>query len=113
MLVKTFFDSAEFRNQPAKVKDYVRGALGSGGAAYYKIPVPVSCKLRKDDPNYLVSFFYHCRFMLTFYFRNQMAFYAPSLSSQLPRHTLALQQSQSSVHLWDRSTHQQAFMRSF
>ncbi|KAN0134486.1 hypothetical protein V8E53_007632 [Lactarius tabidus] len=52
MLMKTFFDSAEFRNQPAKVKDYVHGALGSGGAAYYEIPVPVSCKLRKDDPNY-------------------------------------------------------------
>ncbi|KAN0130004.1 hypothetical protein V8E53_012158 [Lactarius tabidus] len=53
VVVKTFFDSAEFRDQPERVREYVRWALQSGGPAYYETPVPLSCKLRKDDPNYL------------------------------------------------------------
>lgn len=40
------------------------------------------------------------------YFRKQMAFYVPSSSSQLPRHTLGLRQTQPSVHLWGQRTHQ-------
>ena len=56
-LVKTFFNSAEFRNRPEKIRDYVRWALGTGGPAYYENPVPVSCTLSRDDPDYPVSFF--------------------------------------------------------
>jgi hypothetical protein len=56
-LVKTFFNGAEFRYQPEKIRGYVRWALGSGGPAYYETPVPVSCTLRRDDPGYPVSFF--------------------------------------------------------
>ncbi|KAH9162587.1 hypothetical protein EDB89DRAFT_1860711, partial [Lactarius sanguifluus] len=52
MLVKTFFERAEFKDQPEKIKDYVYWALKSGGPAYYENPVPKSSKLRKDDPNY-------------------------------------------------------------
>ncbi|KAN0135021.1 hypothetical protein V8E53_007139 [Lactarius tabidus] len=52
VVVKTFFDSAEFRDQPERVREYVRWALRLGGPAYYETPVPLSCKLRKDDPNY-------------------------------------------------------------
>jgi hypothetical protein len=56
-LVKNFFDSTEYRNRPEKIRDYVRWALGPGGPAYYETPVPVFCTLRKDDPDYPVSFF--------------------------------------------------------
>ena len=56
-LVKTFFNSAEYRNRPEKIRDYVRWALGAGGPAYYETPVPASCTLRRDDPDYPVSFF--------------------------------------------------------
>ncbi|KAH9046380.1 hypothetical protein EDB83DRAFT_2523371 [Lactarius deliciosus] len=52
ILVKTFFERAEFKDQPEKIKDYVHWALRSGGPAYYENPVPKSSKLRKDDPNY-------------------------------------------------------------
>ncbi|KAH8980200.1 hypothetical protein EDB86DRAFT_2813877 [Lactarius hatsudake] len=52
MLVKTFFERAEFKDQPEKIKDYVHWALKAGGPAYYENPVPKSSKLRKDDPNY-------------------------------------------------------------
>ncbi|KAH9061737.1 hypothetical protein EDB83DRAFT_2315525 [Lactarius deliciosus] len=52
MLVKTFFEHAEFKDQPEKIKDYVHWALKAGGPAYYENPVPKSSKLRKDDPNY-------------------------------------------------------------
>ncbi|KAH9019688.1 hypothetical protein EDB85DRAFT_2153576 [Lactarius pseudohatsudake] len=52
VLVKTFFERAEFQDQPEKIKDYVHWALKSGGPAYYENPVPKSSKLRKDDPNY-------------------------------------------------------------
>ncbi|KAH9160393.1 hypothetical protein EDB89DRAFT_1914798 [Lactarius sanguifluus] len=55
MLVKTFFERAEFKDQPEKIKDYVYWALKSGGPAYYENPVPKSSKLRKDDPNYTVE----------------------------------------------------------
>ncbi|KAH9083726.1 hypothetical protein EDB83DRAFT_2309653 [Lactarius deliciosus] len=41
-LVKTFFEGAEFKNQPEKC----------GGPAYHKIPIPKSCTLRRDDPDY-------------------------------------------------------------
>ncbi|KAH9066943.1 hypothetical protein EDB83DRAFT_2519259 [Lactarius deliciosus] len=51
-LVKTFFERVEFKNQPEKVKEYVHWALRAGGPAYYDIPVPKSCTLRKDDPDY-------------------------------------------------------------
>ncbi|KAH9014755.1 hypothetical protein EDB85DRAFT_1876224 [Lactarius pseudohatsudake] len=51
-LVKTFFEGAEFKNQPEKVKEYVHWALRCGGPAYYEIPVPMSCTLRKDHPDY-------------------------------------------------------------
>ncbi|KAH9168954.1 hypothetical protein EDB89DRAFT_1825933, partial [Lactarius sanguifluus] len=53
MLVKTFFECAEFKDQPEKIKDYVHWALKAGGPAYYENPVPKSSKLRKDDPNYM------------------------------------------------------------
>ncbi|KAI9436717.1 hypothetical protein H4582DRAFT_1816412, partial [Lactarius indigo] len=52
LLVKTFFERAEFKDQPDKIRDYVHWALRSGGPAYYENPVPKSSKLRKDDPNY-------------------------------------------------------------
>ncbi|KAH9160095.1 hypothetical protein EDB89DRAFT_2082498 [Lactarius sanguifluus] len=52
MLVKTFFERAEFKDQPERIKDYVHWALKAGGPAYYENPVPKSSKLRKDDPNY-------------------------------------------------------------
>ncbi|KAH8977244.1 hypothetical protein EDB86DRAFT_3092825 [Lactarius hatsudake] len=52
ILVKMFFERAEFKDQPEKIKDYVHWALRSGGPAYYENPVPKSSKLRKDDPNY-------------------------------------------------------------
>ena len=55
-LVRTFFNDAEFKNRPERIKEYVRWALRSGGPAYYEIPVPMSCTLRKDDPNYPVGF---------------------------------------------------------
>ncbi|KAH9015023.1 hypothetical protein EDB84DRAFT_1635082 [Lactarius hengduanensis] len=51
-LVKTFFERVEFKNQPEKVKEYVHWALRAGGPAYYDVPVPKSCMLRKDDPDY-------------------------------------------------------------
>ena len=54
-LVRMFFERAEFKNQPEKIKDYVHWALRSGGPAYYETPVPKSCTLRKDDPDYPVS----------------------------------------------------------
>ncbi len=56
-LVKTFFERAEFKGQPEKIRDYVHWALWSGGPAYYENPVPKSSKLRRDDPNYTVSLF--------------------------------------------------------
>ena len=64
-LVKAFFDGAEFRNRPERIREYVVWALRTGGPAYYENPVPISCKLRTDDPSYPVSFFYHQRFTLT------------------------------------------------
>lgn len=73
-LVKKFFDSAEFRNQPERIKEYVHWALWSGGPAYYETPVPMLCTMRKDDPNYPVSFFYHQRLTLMLHVRSQMAF---------------------------------------
>ncbi|KAH9024049.1 hypothetical protein EDB85DRAFT_2182811 [Lactarius pseudohatsudake] len=51
-LVKTFFERVEFKNQPEKVKEYVHWALRAGGPAYYDVPVPKSCMLQKDDPDY-------------------------------------------------------------
>ena len=111
--VKTLFDGAEFRNRPERIREYVLWALRTGGPAYYETPVPISCKLRKDDPSYPVSFFSHRRFMLTIYSRNQVVFYAPNSSSRLPRHTLALQRSRFSIHLWDQRTHLRACMPSF
>lgn len=56
-LVKEFFSGNEFRNRPEKIREYVRWALGTGGPAYYETPVPVSCTLRRDDPDFPVSFF--------------------------------------------------------
>ncbi|KAF8266370.1 hypothetical protein EI94DRAFT_1803221 [Lactarius quietus] len=50
-VVKTFFDSAEFRDRPDKVKEYVRWALAYGGPAYYEMPVPKSCAFN-GDPNH-------------------------------------------------------------
>ncbi|KAH8977842.1 hypothetical protein EDB86DRAFT_3109076 [Lactarius hatsudake] len=38
MLVKTFFERAEFKDQPEKIKDYVHWALKAGGPAYYENP---------------------------------------------------------------------------
>ncbi|KAF8263106.1 hypothetical protein EI94DRAFT_1807763 [Lactarius quietus] len=49
-VVKTFFNSAEFRDRPDKVKEYVRWALAYGGPAYYETPVPKSCAFN-GDPN--------------------------------------------------------------
>ena len=57
-LVKTFFDGAKFRNQPERIREYVLWVLWTGGPAYYETPVPISCKLQKDDPNYPVSFIF-------------------------------------------------------
>ena len=81
-LVKAFFNGTEFRNRPERIKEYVLWALRSGGPAYYETPVPYSCTLQPDHPDYPVSFFYYRRFMLTFYFRYQMASYVPSSSSR-------------------------------
>ncbi|KAH8985195.1 hypothetical protein EDB92DRAFT_2029478 [Lactarius akahatsu] len=64
-LVKTFFERAEFKDQPEKIKDYVHWALRSGGPAYSENPVPKSSKLRKDDPNYTKpNWFLHSPFIL-------------------------------------------------
>jgi hypothetical protein len=54
-LVKKFFDGPTYRNQPAKVREYVKWALGYGGPAYYETPVPMTCTLERDDPDYPVS----------------------------------------------------------
>ncbi|KAF8258997.1 hypothetical protein EI94DRAFT_1814165 [Lactarius quietus] len=52
VLVQLFFNEPKFRKRHKKIRDYVRWALGSGGPAYYKIPVPESCMLRKGDPGF-------------------------------------------------------------
>ncbi|KAF8260234.1 hypothetical protein EI94DRAFT_1706462 [Lactarius quietus] len=44
-----------FRKRHEKIRDYVHWALGSGGPAYYEIPVPESCMLRKGDPGFPVE----------------------------------------------------------
>jgi len=54
-IVKKFFEGSEYRNRPDKTWDYVHWALGPGGPAYYETPVPMSCMLRRDDPDYPVS----------------------------------------------------------
>ena len=51
-LVKAFFDGTKFRNQPERIKEYVLWALRSGGPAYYETPVPYSCTLQPDHPDY-------------------------------------------------------------
>ncbi|KAF8272771.1 hypothetical protein EI94DRAFT_1795772 [Lactarius quietus] len=49
-LVKTFFKGPQFENRE-DIKAYVFWALQSGGPAYYKTPIPKSCRLKIDDPN--------------------------------------------------------------
>ena len=54
-IVRKYFETGEYRNQPEKIQSYVHWALGSSGPAYYKTPDPESCMLRRDDLDYLVS----------------------------------------------------------
>ncbi|KAH9169308.1 hypothetical protein EDB89DRAFT_1908727 [Lactarius sanguifluus] len=79
MLVKTFFERAEFKDQPEKIKDYVHWALKAGGPAYYENPVPKSSKLRKDDPNYT-----HCCSTATVYMQSTTL---PAVYHSLPQST--------------------------
>ena len=54
-IVRKFFETGEYRNRPEKIRSYIRWALGPGGPAYYETPIPESCMLRRDDPDYPVS----------------------------------------------------------
>ncbi|KAF8235146.1 hypothetical protein L208DRAFT_1258301, partial [Tricholoma matsutake] len=51
--IKKFFETAEFADQPQKIRAYVRWALKPDGPAYYQIPTPQSCKADRNDPNYI------------------------------------------------------------
>ncbi|KAH9178032.1 hypothetical protein EDB89DRAFT_2064412 [Lactarius sanguifluus] len=71
------------------VKEYVHWALRCGGPAYYKIPVPKSCTLRKDDPDYLrPDGFLHSQFILpiaeTYMGFSTKSVLAPSLGPRNP-----------------------------
>lgn len=57
--IKKFFETAEFADQPQKIRAYVRWALKPDGPAYYQIPTPQSCKADRNDPNYIVSFWFN------------------------------------------------------
>jgi len=83
--VKAFFNGDEFRNRPEKIREYVRWALGNGGPAYFETPVPVSCTLRRDDPNYPVSSSYNRKLVLITSVRNRKASCVHNSSSRLPR----------------------------
>ena len=65
ILVKTFFEAAEFKNRPERIKDYVYWALRRGGPAYYETPIPKSCKLSLNDPDCPVGHFYP-RILMTY-----------------------------------------------
>lgn len=54
-------------------------------AAYYETPVPASCTLGRDDPDYPVSFFLGSGVLLMTGVRNQRASCAHSSSSRLRR----------------------------
>src|ERR1700761_2977086 len=114
--VRSFFDSAEFRERPDKVKEYVRWALAYGGPAYYETPVPKSYALGNGGPNHSGPVRFCCsrwRCKLTSYGRNRQVFYAHNLSCQLPRHTLLLQRGLYSIRLWDQCTRQGVSMPLF
>jgi hypothetical protein len=113
ILVKTFFEGAEFKNRPERIKEYIRWALRAGGPVYYETPVPKLCVLRLNDPDCPVSFFTIGDPWLTVHIRNQMGICARSLFFRLPRHTQTSRQGQSSVPLWDQGAHQRASMQSF
>ncbi|KAI9452657.1 hypothetical protein BJY52DRAFT_1190152 [Lactarius psammicola] len=92
-LVRMFFERAEFKNQPEKIKDYVHWALRSGGPAYYETPVPKSCTLRKDDPDYPIPDGFLCsQFILpiaeSFITLSEKSVLNPSLGSKNPPKTL-------------------------
>ena len=52
--IKKFFESAEFAGRPDKIREYVLWALRPGGPAYYGIPTPQECRVKRDNPNYIV-----------------------------------------------------------
>ncbi|KAI9435240.1 hypothetical protein BJY52DRAFT_1197719 [Lactarius psammicola] len=92
-LVRIFFECAKFKNQPEKIKDYVHWALRSGGPAYYETPVPKSCTLRKDDPDYPIPDGFLCsQFILpiaeSFITLSEKSVLNPSLGSKNPPKTL-------------------------
>ena len=108
--VKTFFEATKFKNVDA-MRDYIHWALQSGGPAFYETPIPMSCTLKKDDPDGPVSAFNNQRLALTIRVRNQMVSCARSSCSQPPRYIWASQQCRFSVLLWDQGTHQRACTR--
>jgi len=52
--IKKFFESAEFAGRPDKIHEYILWALRPGGLAYYGIPTPQECRVKSDNPNYIV-----------------------------------------------------------
>ena len=52
--IKKFFERAEFDGRPDKIREYVLWALRPGGPAYYGIPMPQECRVKPNDPNYIV-----------------------------------------------------------
>ena len=53
--IKKFFKSAEFAGRPDQICEYILWALRPGGLAYYGIPTPQKCRVKPDNPNYIVS----------------------------------------------------------
>jgi hypothetical protein len=54
--IKTFFEGPEFVGKPAKIREYVRWALRTGGPAYYAVPIPKEGTANREHPHYIVSF---------------------------------------------------------
>ena len=53
--IKKFLESAEFAGRPDQIHGYVLWALRPGGLVYYGIPMPQECRVKPDNPNYIVS----------------------------------------------------------
>jgi hypothetical protein len=52
--IKKFFESAEFAGRLDKIRKYILWALRPGGLAYYSIPMPQECRMKPNNPNYIV-----------------------------------------------------------
>ncbi|KAH9029133.1 hypothetical protein EDB84DRAFT_1562925 [Lactarius hengduanensis] len=115
VLVKTFFERAEFQDQPEKIKDYVHWALKSGGPAYYETlsQSPASLE-RMTQTTRLCVRFYDWRLLLrlhksrcTLETRWVSAFTVHSLVAKT---YLGFASRLSSVHLLDQRAHPGAYV---